>query len=69
MIRARLDNFYQQTAASDAAEAHRLAATIERSDLTVTRPPEMATRLHYCQPFGDGLGPVRLPCLQPRSEK
>ena len=29
MIRARLNNFYQQTAATDAPEVHRLAATIE----------------------------------------
>jgi len=29
IIRARLDSFYQQAAATDAPEAHRLAATIE----------------------------------------
>jgi transposase len=29
MIRARLNTFYQQTAATDAAEVHRLAATIK----------------------------------------
>jgi len=29
LIRTRLDNFYQQAAATDAPEAHRLAATIE----------------------------------------
>jgi transposase len=28
-IRTRLDSFYQQAAATDASEAHRLAATIE----------------------------------------
>jgi transposase len=34
MIRARLDNFYQQAAATHAAEVHRLAATSEAGILT-----------------------------------
>ena len=66
VIRTRLDSFYQQAAASDAHEAHRLAATIE-AWWTRSGPPDGVLQLQVgrLQPPGKTLGPQRLWVPQP----